>query len=321
MPLPSLLHRFSTAAATYVTICVLASLLMSGCAAPPDIPPWFDAIQRFPVNTASVNGHRIAYLDEGQGRPVILIHGYGGSMWQWEYQLTPLAAHFRVITPDLIGSGFSDKPDLDYRPEDLIESIRGLMDALGIQTATLVGNSMGAGVAIGMALTHPERVHRLVLIDGLPDHVRERLASPLMQRAVNTRVPAWLARFGALFVGSRTTEAVLKEIVYDHTLVTPAVLNRSNRNRQREDMIGPLLSIRDSLPLWEQYFAPRLKDIHHSTLILWGEQDRLFPPQVGGDLQAMISQSRLIVIPKAGHIPQWEQPQVVNRHLLDFLQP
>ncbi|HRC43741.1 MAG TPA: alpha/beta hydrolase [Nitrospira sp.] len=294
---------------------------MSGCAAPPEIPRWFDGFQRFPVNTVSVNGHRIAYLDEGQGHPVILIHGYGGSMWQWEYQQIPLAGQFRVITPDLIGSGLSDKPNLDYRPEELIESIRSLMDALGLPTATLIGNSMGGGVAIGMALTHPDRVSRLVLIDSLPDHVRERLASPLMQRALNTSVPAWLARFGALFVGNRTMEAVLKEIIFDHTLVTAAVLDRSNRNRQREDMITPLMSLRESLPLWEQHFAPRLKDIPHSTLILWGEQDRLFPPQVGRDLQATIPQARLIIIPDAGHIPQWEQPQVVNRHITEFLQP
>ena len=293
---------------------------MSGCAATPDIPPFFDAIQRIPVHTASVNGHRIAYLDEGQGPPLILLHGYGGSMWQWEYQ-QPLTAQFRVITPDLIGSGLSDKPAIDYRPEELIDSIRGLMDELGLPTATLIGNSMGGGVAIGMALTYPERVHRLVLIDGLPDHVRERLVSPLMQRAINTHAPAWLARFGALFLGNRTMEAVLKEIVYDHRLVTPLVLDRSNRNRQRADMITPLLSLRNSLPLWEQHFAPRLKDIRHSTLILWGEHDRLFPPQVGRDLHKMIPHSELIVIPDAGHIPQWEQPQAVNRHIREFLQP
>lgn len=293
---------------------------MSGCAATPDIPPWFDAIQRIPVHTASVNGHRIAYLDEGQGPPLILLHGYGGSMWQWEYQ-QPLTAQFRVITPDLIGSGLSDKPAIDYRPEELIDSIRGLMDELGLSTATLIGNSMGGGVAIGMALTYPERVHRLVLIDGLPDHVRERLVSPLMQRAINTHAPAWLARFGALFLGNRTMEAVLKEIVYDPRLVTPLVLDRSNRNRQRADMITPLLSLRNSLPLWEQHFAPRLKDIRHSTLILWGEHDRLFPPQVGRDLLTIIPHSKLIVIPDAGHIPQWEQPQAVNRHIREFLQP
>ncbi len=319
--LPAWLARLATLASTNIAAFCVAAILMSSCAASPEIPPWFDAIQRFPIKTASVNGHRIAYLDEGHGPPLILIHGYGGSMWQWEYQQLPLAARFRVITPDLIGSGLSDKPDLDYRPEDLIESMRGLMDALGLSTATLVGNSMGGGVAIGMALTHPERVDRLVLIDGLPDHVRERLASPLMQRAVNTRVPVWLARLGNWLFPGTGTEAVLKEIVFDHALLTPAVLDRSTRNRQRANMIAPLLSIRDSLPLWEQHFATRLNEIRHPTLILWGEQDRLFPPQVGRDLQATIPQARLIVIPDSGHIPQWEQPQAVNRHLIDFLQP
>lgn len=302
------------------TVCV-AAIFMSSCAATQDIPPWFDGIRRFPIKTVSVNGHRIAYLDEGQGPPLILLHGYGGSMWQWEYQQLPLAAHFRVITPDLIGSGLSDKPDLDYRPEDLVESVRGLMDALCLSTATLVGNSMGGGVAIGMALIHPQRVDRLVLIDGLPDHVRERLASPLMRRAVNTRLPIWLARLGNWLFPSSGTEAVLKEIVFNHALLTPAVLDRSNRNRQRANLISPLLSIRDSLPLWEEHFATRLHEIRHSTLILWGEQDRLFPPQVGRDLHAAISQSKLIIIHNSGHIPQWEQPQTVNRHLLDFLQP
>ncbi|MDP9132961.1 MAG: alpha/beta hydrolase [Nitrospirota bacterium] len=321
MTLPAWLVGLTTRASSHIATFCVAAVLMSSCAASPEIPPWFDALQRFPIKTASVNGHRIAYLDEGHGPPLILIHGYGGSMWQWEYQQHPLAAHFRVITPDLIGSGLSDKPDIDYRPEDLIESVRGLMDALNLSTATLVGNSMGGGVAIGMVLTHPQRVDRLVLIDGLPDHVRERLASPLMQRAVNTRVPVWLARLAAWLFGSHTMEAVLKEIVYDQTLLTPAVLDRSNRNRRRANIIAPLLSIRDSLPLWEQHFATRLTEIRHATLILWGEQDRLFPPQVGRDLQAAIPQARLIVIPQSGHIPQWEQPQAVNRHLLEFLQP
>jgi pimeloyl-ACP methyl ester carboxylesterase len=310
----------ATLLSTTLAMISVAAILMSGCATAPDIPPWFDGLQRFPIKTASVNGHRIAYLDEGQGPPLILIHGYGGSMWQWEYQ-QPLAAHFRVLTPDLIGSGLSDKPDLDYRPDELIETIRGLMDCLGLARASLVGNSMGAGVAIGMALTHPQRVDRLVLIDGLPDHVRERLVSPLMQRAVNSRLPLWLARLGNWLFPHTGTERVLKEIVFDHSLLTPAVLDRSNRNRQRSNLIAPLLSVRDNLPLWEQHFASRFQEIRRPTLILWGEQDRLFPPQVGRDLQAAIPQSKLIVIPDSGHIPQWEQPETVNRHLFEFLQP
>ena len=317
--IPAWLAWLAPLGSTFPLAC-FAAVLVGGCAASSEIPPWFDGIQRFPIKTVPVQGHRIAYLDEGEGPPLILIHGYGGSMWQWEYQQT-LAAHFRVITLDVIGSGLSDKPDLDYRPETLIESIRAFMDALSLPSATLVGNSMGAGVAIGMALIHPQRVHRLVLIDGLPDHVRDRLASPLMRRAVDSHLPAWLVRVGNWFFSRAGTERVLKEIVYNHALLTPAVLDRSNRNRQRPNLIAPLLSIRDSLPQWEQHFATRFHKIRQPTLILWGEQDRLFPPQVGHDLHAAIPHSHLIVIAEAGHIPQWEKPQAVNRHLLEFLRP
>ncbi len=75
----------------------------------------FDAIERMPVHTVLVHGQQIAYLDVGSGPPIILIHGFGGSMWQWEYQQHALSQHFRVLTLDLPGAGLSDKPAIDYR--------------------------------------------------------------------------------------------------------------------------------------------------------------------------------------------------------------
>ena len=89
-------------------------------------------------------------------------------MWQWEHQQHALSQHFRVLTLDLPGSGLSDKPEIDYRPDQMLDFFVGFMDAVQIPQATLVGNSMGAGLAIGMALTHPTRVAKLVLIGGLP---------------------------------------------------------------------------------------------------------------------------------------------------------
>jgi pimeloyl-ACP methyl ester carboxylesterase len=302
-------------------LLLLLSFGMGGCASSLDLPLWFDSIHRVPVHSLTVNGHRIAYLDQGQGPAIILLHGYGGSMWQWEYQQIPLTSHYRVITPDLLGSGLSDKPDIDYTPDELVSSVQDLMAALGIQHATVVGNSMGGGVAIGMALTHPERVDRLILIDGLPDRVRERLASPLMRHAVDSQLPLWVVRLANWMFGSIVTEKVLKEIVYDHRLLTPAVLDRSNRNRALPGLLGPLITIRGSLPAWESGFGSRLNQVSRPTLILWGEHDKLFPPAVGRDLQAAIPGAMLKVIPDAGHMPQWEQPDVVNRHILSFLQP
>lgn len=284
------------------------------------MPPWFDSIERLPIRTIPVDGHRIAYLDIGQGPPVILIHGFGGSMWQWEYQQTALATGHRVITLDLLGSGLSDKPDIEYLPDQLLSSFRGFMDALGIPRATLIGNSMGAGLAIGMALSHPEQVERLVLIGGLPDRIMERLASPLIRRAIGTHIPAWLVSIGSWLCGKAMMETVLKEIVFDHSLLTPAVLERSNRNRRRPGLIPPILAVGRTLPLWEEGYAKQLGLIRQRTLILWGEEDRVFPAQVGRDLQRAIAGSTLELIPKAGHLPQWERPDVVNPYILKFLQ-
>ena len=293
--------------------------IMTACSSPPPVPPQFDAIERIPIKTALVKGQTMAYLDIGTGQPVILIHGFGGSMWQWEHQQTALSTQVRLITPDLIGSGLSDKPDLEYRPEQLLEYFVAFMDALQIRQATLVGNSMGAGLAIGMALTYPDRVSKLILIGGLPANVTAKLTSPSIRRALETSAPSWLVSFGNWLFGGLMVESVLKEIVHDPALLTPAVIERSNRNRRRPGLIPPLLTVRDTVPLWEAGFAKRIGEINHPTLILWGEEDRVFPIAVGEELHRTIKGSTLVRIPKAGHIPQWEQPGPANKAMVEFL--
>ncbi len=292
--------------------------VLTGCSHP-DFPRWFDRFQRMPLRSVLVDGQRLAYLDEGQGPPVILLHGFGGSMWQWEYQASALAGPFRVLTLDLLGSGLSDKPDIAYRPEQVLHYVHGFMEAVGVDRATLVGNSMGAGVALGMALTHPERVDRLILIGGLPPHIKENLASPIIRQALESSAPTWLARAASWLAGSSVTDRVLKEIVHDHRLLTPAVLHRSNRNRRSSNVLGPVLAMSRTVPIWESDFAPRLSTIHTPTLVLWGEEDKVFPPAVGRDLAALLPHAEFTAVPQAGHIPQWERPEEVNRAILEFL--
>src|SRR5574341_124797 len=246
-------------------ILPLILLLLTACTAPPDIPTWFDSIQRLQVRTVQVQGHRIAYLDAGKGPPVILVHGIGGSMWQWEYQQPALSAAHRVITLDLLGSGLSDKPDLAYTPTEMVELFREFMDRLGIPRATLSGNSMGAGLAIGMALTHPDRVDRLILISGFPDRVRDKLGSPMFRRAVDSRVPIWLARLGNWLAGRWLTRNVLHEIVHDPELLTPTVIERSYLNRRLPGLIPPLMTLMRNLPLWEEGFARQIAKVRPPT--------------------------------------------------------
>lgn len=304
---------------SHFTLSLLVAM-MAACSSPSPIPPQFEAIERLPIKTVSINEQRMAYLDIGSGQPVILIHGFGGSMWQWEHQQAALSTRVRLITPDLIGSGLSDKPDIEYSPEQMLDHFVSFMDTLHIPQATLVGNSMGAGLAVGMALTHPERVSKLILISGLPANVLDKLTSPSIRRALETRAPTWLVSFGNWLFGSLMIESVLKEIVHDPALLTPAVIERSNRNRQRPGIISPLLTVRQNLPLWEAGFAKRIGEIARPTLILWGEEDRVFPIAVGEELHHAIKGSILIRIPEAGHIPQWEQPALANQAMIEFIQ-
>jgi len=300
-------------------VLALIPLLLTSCAAAPDIPPWFDSMQRLPIHTVLVQGHRIAYLDEGQGPPVILVHGFGGSLWQWEYQQIALSATHRLITLDLLGSGLSDKPEIEYSPDRMVAFLTAFMDALNVPQASLVGNSMGGGLVIGMALTHPERVNRLVLISGLPDHVQEKLTNPTIKRALETRAPVWLIQLGNWVIGRRATERVLKEIVHDPAQLTPAVLDRAYRNRQRPGLIPAIMATAGALPQWEAGFARRLGDVRRPTLVIWGAEDRVFPPQIGRELAAAIPGAGLELVPQAGHIPQWERPDLVNPLLVRFL--
>jgi len=294
---------------------------MGACSSPVPIPSQFDAIERIPIHTAFVHEQKIMYLDIGQGEPVILIHGFGGSMWQWEHQQHALSSQVRLITLDLIGSGLSDKPDIEYRPDQMLDFFVGFMDVLHLSRATLVGNSMGAGLAIGMALTHPDRVDKLVLIGGLPSHVIQKLTSPTIKRALESRAPSWLASLGNWLFGGMMVESILKELVHDPALLTPAVIERSNRNRQRPGLVSPIMKARNNLPLWESGYATRIGEVIHPTLILWGEQDRVFPVDVGEELQRTIKGSRLVRIAQAGHIPQWEQPASANQAIMEFLTP
>ncbi len=291
-----------------------------GCSSSVSLPPWVELIQRVPFQTIQVNDHRVVYLDVGKGKPVILIHGFSGSMWQWEYQYLPFARSHRVIIPDLIGSGLSDKPEAIYSPDQLVKFFLGFMDSLEIKEATLIGNSMGAGLAMAMALDHPDRVDRLVLISGFPAQVKGSVASPQYRQFLNNRPPLWLATIGNHMAGRGTTERLLKEIVYQPELISASVIERSFHNRQRGGLLTPLYSLLDHLDSWEGRYGQRLANISHLTLLLWGDHDRIFPLEVGKQVKSLLPQAEWHIIPNAGHLPQWEQPQVVNPLILSFLE-
>jgi len=291
-----------------------------GCSSSNSRPAWVELIQRVPFHTIRVNNHRIVYLDVGKGKPVILIHGFSGSMWQWENQYFPLAHTHRVVIPDLLGSGLSDKPEAVYSPEHLVKFFHDFMDSLEIEHATLIGNSMGAGLAMAMALDYPDRVDQLVLISGFPAQIKSSVASPQYRRFLYHRPPLWLATIGNHIAGRSTTERLLKELVYQPALISASVIERSFHNRQRGNVLIPLYSLLDHMDSWEERYGQRLANISHPTLLLWGDHDRVFPLEVGKQVKNLLPQAAWHIIKEAGHLPQWEQPQIVNPLILSFLE-
>ncbi|RMH37920.1 MAG: alpha/beta fold hydrolase [Nitrospirae bacterium] len=273
-----------------------------------------------PLQYATVEGHRIAYLDIGQGPPLMLIHGFGGSIWNWEHQVHELATRHRIIVMDLLGSGRSDKPAVAYTPSRMVQFFFSFMNVLGVERATLIGNSMGAGLAMAIALDYPDRVTRLILIAGFPPDPYRSIASKRYRRFLDHRPPLWLGVISNRLAGRGVTRAMLEEIIHDRTLITPLVIERSFHNRRIPGFLPPLYSLVDHIQDWTKTYGQRLHEIAVPTLLLWGSHDRVLPYRVGMDLHRLIPQSRLHAVPEAGHMPQWEKPAFVNRLILEFLE-
>ncbi len=268
--------------------------------------------------TIKVKGYTIFYVAKGEGKPLLLIHGYGAGCWVWEKQIDALSRDYRVYALDLIGYGYSDRPKIEYTPETYIHFLRDFMDGLEIGRASLIGNSMGGGIAWATAALFPERVERLVLIDCVPPDVLHQVRNESFRAlAVTERVP-FLPYLVIAGRSKRSVKAVLEECLVDKRLITPDLLNRQYELTRIKGSTWVLYST-----LKHANETSRMRDylslIDHPTLLVWGERDLVFPPAVGESLRQAIRHSTLYVVKESGHIPMWESPDEVNRVILEFL--
>ena len=269
--------------------------------------------------TIQINGNTIFYTVKGVGRPLVLIHGYGAGIWVWEKQIEVLSKRYRVYALDLIGHGFSDRPKIPYTPETYIDFLNRFMDGAGIEKATLVGNSMGGGVAWATAILFPERVERLILIDCVPPDVLSEVKNESFRMLAAIKdIPA--LPYLVMAVRNRNSiRKVLLECVSDIKLITPEVVNRQYQLSRIEGTTWALYSTfrhgKEALKLKDQFSL-----IRKPTLFIWGERDLILPPSLGEYLHRVMAGSKFRVIKKSGHIPMWETPDKVNQAIIDFLQ-
>lgn len=277
-----------------------------------------EPFDRYPPQFVCVNQQRTAYIRHGQGPPVVLLHGYAGAIWNWEHQIEPLGRRFTLFIPDLIGQGLSDKPHVAYTPAFYVDWLKGFLEAVGVERAAIVGHSMGAGLALGVVLTHPGHVDRLVLISGFPRGLLEHLKNRPLRRLRQWNL-GWLFGLGYRLLGRRALRQFIGGLVADRSLVTPAVVERAYRLHTDYGHAHPLWSSLTHVADWETDYVPRLGEVRSPVQIIWGRQDGFVSLAAGEDLHHAIPGAPLTVIPNTGHLPMWERPDEVNRLILEFL--
>lgn len=262
-----------------------------------------------------VFGRRHVYVDAGKGPAIVLLHGLGGSLYDWRYVIGPLQeAGYRVIAPDLLGAGESDMPeDADYSLVAQARRLKWMLEELKIDKATLVGNSLGGGVAILYALDWTERVDRLVLIDSVcyPEHLplyvwfcQVPKASELMSKALPTRQMAeWALKScykDCRRIREEEVENYSKELAVDG---------------RKEAMVR---WVRAAVPVDSEELQERLKKMGRPTLVVWGTADETVPPALGKRLVKNLPNARWVEL-EAGHLPNQERPQELVGKVREFL--
>ncbi|HEX7317438.1 MAG TPA: alpha/beta fold hydrolase [Pyrinomonadaceae bacterium] len=253
---------------------------------------------------AEVNMTRLYYESVGKGPAVVLIHGGLVDSRQWDDQMRPLSKRFRVVRYDLRGYGRSAAA---AEPFSHLEDLRGLLDLLGIEKATLVGLSLGGIIAADFALEHPERVSRLVLVG---PGLRGDKQPPPKDAAVAIE---------AIKQGAEAfADATMKRELY--AAVRPGTRAHARLRRMLLDNFKALPSLRPGLIKYpDTPTAERLADIKAPTLVLIGSRDGANLRNIADTLAAQIPGARKVVIPGPSHHPPVETPKEFNRALLDFL--
>lgn len=259
----------------------------------------------------SIHGHGVSYRTAGAGPPILLVHGMAGSSATWEPVMRPLARHFTVIAPDLLGHGHSEKPRGDYSLGAFASLLRDLVVALGHDQATVVGQSLGGGIAMQFAYQFPERCERLVLVasGGLGEEVSPLLrlltlpgSEYLLPLACNSTVNAIGEKLGSWFgrLGIRPDPAVA-EILASFESLGDAETREAFIHTLRSvvDIRGQRVSANDKL-----YLTSDLP-----TLIVWGDRDPIIPLSHAIEAHDAIAGSRLEIFEGAGHYPHCTDPE------------
>lgn len=260
----------------------------------------------------------MAYHDVGEGDPVILIHGGGpGATGYSNYSrnIGPLSQNNRVIVIDLPGYGGSENREIEGSIFDVLSAmVIGLMDALDIAKASIVGNSLGGGTALRTAIDHPERVAKLVLM------------GPGGGMTVHSNFPTpGLMKMFTYYLGDGPSEkklrAIIQELVFDPSQITEELFQQRLEASMRPDVVAnpPLKQRKGPSAMRDDLWREPLYKVKHPVLMIWGREDRVLPIDAAFVYQKSLPNAELHVFPKCGHWAQWEKADQFNALVDQFL--
>jgi 4,5:9,10-diseco-3-hydroxy-5,9,17-trioxoandrosta-1(10),2-diene-4-oate hydrolase len=269
----------------------------------------------------NVGGLTTRYFRAGNdGLPLVLLHGDSASALDWSWVLPTLGATHRVYAPDFPGFGESAKPSLDYSPEFLRQFLVDFLDALGIERAVLVGNSLGGLVCLRFALSRPEQVAALVLVDssGLGYSVTPAL-SQLTLPLYGEAAISWCQTP----LGAKQRSWLRTSLLFAHPSQVPDVwLAEQERMAQMPGFLqATVSSLRAQVNVFgqRQVLLDSLGQLQMPTLVVWGTDDLVFPKEQAQDAVSRLQQGYLAFIPDCGHLPHIERPELFSAELSKFL--
>jgi pimeloyl-ACP methyl ester carboxylesterase len=273
------------------------------------------------LRRVQIHGHEVCYRDVGEGPVLLLLHGIAGSSRAWREVMPALADEYRLIAPDLLGHGESAKPVGDYSLGAYASGMRDFLGVLGVERATLVGQSFGGGVAMQLAYQHPEVCERLVLVDsgGLGREVSPLLRAvtlPLAEYVLPVVFPSFVKERGDSVSRFLQRHGIRSGRAAEMWLAYRSLTESDNRKafvrtmRSVIDPGGQTVSALDRL-----YLAAAVP-----TLVVWGSADTIIPVEHAHAAHEAIPGSRLEIIEGVGHFPHVEAPERFVEVLRDFIE-
>jgi len=260
---------------------------------------------------ATIDGVRLRYSDQGEGPAIVMVHGFASALDTWNGVAPKLAANHRVLSLDLKGFGWSERPEGDYSPQAEAKLVLGLMKARGIERAAVVGHSWGSSVVLAMALEAPERVTRIALYDAwvYEDQIPTFF---LWSRASGVGE----ALFG-LWYQERASERIAYAFYDKKKFVTEPFVEEIERALERPGTTAAALAAVRGQRFTE--LEERYRSVKQPALLLWGREDEVTLLSFGERLARDLPKARLVVYPKCGHFPMIEAAGPSTADLAAFL--